>query len=367
MLQRVPDGAGPDPAVELRVAPWPDDRGNPYQRLFYDALAPHGVRKVEGLSINDGALRRLASNVDVVHLHWPEYAWRVGGRRFHHQVRLAVGLFRFLQLAKELGLRVWWTAHNIEPHEGSRLFNWFAYRLVARQSHLVIAHSHRAARQVRRRFGNDRVVVMPHGNFRGVYPPPRAREIVLSELGLNPAIPMVSCLGAIRPYKGFTLAVDAVSRLGGRVQLVIAGDPKTETDAAELEALRANRPWLRLMLRRTSDQEFSDVLSASDALLLPYRRATTSGVLLTAWSAGRGVIASNISYFADELIEHPNAGVLATPGDPGAFADAIESYLSLPAAERQRAAFAAAAAHEWTQCVGPVVSVLRTEVAGRRR
>jgi glycosyltransferase involved in cell wall biosynthesis len=266
-----------------------------------------------------------------------------------------------------MGLRVWWTAHNIEPHEGSRLFNWLAYRLVARESHLVIAHSQRAARQVRRRFGKDRVVVMPHGNFRGAYPPPRARETVASELGLDPAIPIVSCIGAIRPYKGFTLAVDAGSRLAGRVQLVIAGDPKAAADVAELEALQANRPWLRLLLRRTTDQEFSDIVSASDALLLPYHRATTSGVLLTAWSAGRGVIASNISYFADELIEHPNAGVLATAGDPEAFAQAIEAYLSVPAAERQQAALAAAAAHEWTECVRAVVGVLPTESAGRRR
>ena len=49
-----PNGSG------VRIAPWPEDRGNPYQALFYNALAPSAVSVVSGLTINDATLRRLS-------------------------------------------------------------------------------------------------------------------------------------------------------------------------------------------------------------------------------------------------------------------------------------------------------------------
>jgi glycosyltransferase involved in cell wall biosynthesis len=347
-------------ASEIRIAPWPEDHGNPYQELFYGALAPHGVRVVEGLTINDLALRKLASDVDIIHLHWPEYAWRVQGDSMVSELRLIVGLARFLRLARRLGLRVWWTAHNIVPHEGRRIINFLGYRAVAANADLVIAHSKFAAGEVTRKYGHHNVVVMPIGNFADVYPRPRPRELVMRELGLDPALPLVACLGAVRRYKGIATAIDAVAALGGKVQLLVAGDPKPDVDAAQM-MLRAQRtPWLKVLFRRLTDQEFSDFTAASEALILSYSRATTSAVLLTAWTLGRGVVASDLRCFADELSGHPSAGVLARPGDALGFANAIEEYLSLARQDRIAAALEAAQEHAWSRCVTPVVEALQT-------
>lgn len=343
----------------LRVAPWPEDSGNPYQRLFYGALEPHGVRQVSGLSINDDALRRLAPDIDVVHLHWPEYAWRVAGPDFSSELRLVVGLARFIKLARRLGLNVWWTAHNATPHEGRRLVNYLGYRAVARQADLVIAHSPFAAEQVSRRYGARQVVVMPLGNYCGVYPTSRSRADVVRNLGLDPALPLACCIGAVRQYKGVTTAIDAVASLHGRVQLLVAGNPKPDIDAGKIEECVAMMPWARVVLRELTDQEFSDFVSASDVVLLPYLRATTSAVLVTAWTFGRGVVASNLRCFSDEIDQHPLAGAVASVGDAQALAEAIVSYLSVPAEHRSEAARAAASAREWDQCVLPLARVLR--------
>jgi beta-1,4-mannosyltransferase len=349
------------PIQPLRIAPWPDDHGNPYQRLFYGALEQYGVRAVAGLCINDGELKRLAKDLDVVHLHWPEYAWRVSGDGLAAQLRLIVGLARFLRLARRLGIRIWWTAHNLVPHEGNPLINWLGIRVVAAHADLIIAHSAFAAAEVKRRFRAHSVVVMPHGNFSGAYPRPRPRAEVMAQLGLDPALPLLACLGGVRRYKGIMTAIDAVACLGGRVQLVVAGDPKPCAQADEIAVRAQTAPWLRVLLRRTSDQEFADFSAASEAVLLPYLSATTSGVLFAAWLFERGVIASDIPCFSDELADFPGAGILAPVGDPAAFGRAIEQYLSRSPDERSAAARAAAAAHDWDRCVLPLVELLGIE------
>jgi len=96
----------------VAIAPWPEDDGNPYQRLFYEALSPFGFRRHSGLVINDQYLRDHAAQIDAVHLHWPEYAWRVHGTRLDRQARLVIGLARFLRLAGRLGIARVWTAHR---------------------------------------------------------------------------------------------------------------------------------------------------------------------------------------------------------------------------------------------------------------
>jgi glycosyltransferase involved in cell wall biosynthesis len=348
----------PQQPATIRVAPWRDDQANPYQRLFYAALAPHGVSVTSGLTISDDALGDLGTQLDVIHLHWPEYLWRVHGNGVFAQMRLIVGMARFLRLARRLGIRVWWTAHNLAPHEGHPLVNYLGYRVVAAYADLVIAHSHFAANEMKRRYSVRNVVVMRIGNFADTYPCPRPRADVVSELGLDPALPLVSCLGAVRAYKGIVTALDAVAMLKGRVQLLIAGDPDPTIDMRALESRAREQPWTRVLLRRLSDQEFADFTSASDAIVLSYLRATTSSLMLAAWTLGRGVVASDLPCFADELADFPGAGMLAPAGDSVAFANAIDRYLSVPAASRTAAALEAAAAHDWARCVLPVVEAM---------
>jgi glycosyltransferase involved in cell wall biosynthesis len=201
---------------------------------------------------------------------------------------------------------------------------------------------------------------MPHGSFAGAYPSPRPRDEVMRELNLNPALPMVACLGAVRRYKGITTAIRAVAALGGRVQLLVAGDPMPDALAQEIEASAKNTPWLRVLLRRLSDREFSDFAAASEAILLPYSQATSSGVLLAAWTLGCGVITSDIRCFSDELAAFPKAGTSAPVGNAAEFANSIQRYLSIDRTDRTAAALAAAAERDWSRCVLPVAAAMRS-------
>lgn len=342
--------------VPFRIACWPDDRTHPYQVGFYRALEVHGVQQVAGLVINDESLRQLRPSIDAVHFHWPEYVWRVGVRHRVDAVRRLAGFRRFLNLCHRLDLRIIWTAHNLNAHESTWL-DRLGLGLMGRRSDLIIAHSDRVQRLLSSRLRTT-VITMPQGNYDGFYPEPRPRAQVLEELNLTPDKPTLSLVGALRPYKGVDQAIDAVAQFGGAVQLIVAGTPKPGFDLAALLARRASAPWLTVVARPLNDQEFSDITCAGTALLLPYTRLTTSGVLLAGWSLSRTAITSPEPYFLDLFEQHPEAGIAAEDVSPSAMAAAIERHLAVPETERWSAARRAADAYAWSKCVEPVAQAL---------
>ncbi len=212
-----------------------------------------------------------------------------------------------------------------------------------------------------------RVLVIGHGSYKGIYPPPRSRNAVLTELGLQPEVPVVSCVGLIRKYKGTELACEAVRRLGGRVQLVVAGLPWSENDRSGLERAMNGLHGAVLVPKQLSDQEFADLVAASDAVLLPYSNITGSGLLLAAWTLGCGVVASDLPYFAEMIPAGTDSGLLFSAGDSKALAEGIIRYLDLPAARRRAAALEQADLYSWTRCVEPLARTLIDRKRGMGR
>jgi glycosyltransferase involved in cell wall biosynthesis len=199
---------------------------------------------------------------------------------------------------------------------------------------------------------------MPHGNFDGVYPVPRRRDVVLAELGLDPTKPVFCCLGYLRAYKGLELACAAVHRVGRDVQLIIGGPPYKRHDLGPLRQWIAKMPQARLIERRLTEQEFADITAVSDAVLLPYLRVTTSGALLAAWSLGTGAIASDLPFFREIRDGVEGALQLFRPDDERDLVRAIEAYTGVPREQRQRSARSAAERYAWDTCVTPVAAWL---------
>jgi glycosyltransferase involved in cell wall biosynthesis len=273
---------------------------------------------------------------------------------------------RFLHEARRLGVTRVWTIHNLEPHEGTSLWDRIGYRLIGRRADIVVHHSAWSMDEATRGYGVDgrRSIVMPMGTMHEAYPPPRPRDIVLAELGLDPAAPMVSCLGRMREYKGLDVAVAAVERLGGRVQLVVGGPPHAGFDVAGLRHALGRVPAAVFLPRKLSDQEFADLMAASDAALLPYRKITGSAVLLTAIGFGRAVIAADLPYFREVLATEPDAAALVAGSDPAAWAEAIDAVCSRPLDRRHNAARRLAERCSWDNAVFPLVEAL--SAAGAR-
>ena len=348
-------------AEDVRVLPrrwahWPRETKSPYYAMFYGAMGVHGVVPVATLEPTGEWLAR--NDADAIHVHWPESLWRQHGKSAWARLRGIRHLGRFLRAATRNGLRVIWTVHNIEPHERGDWIDNRGFKLLGRHADLLICHSRHVAGLVSRTFApQGDVLVMPHGNFEGVFPSPRPRASVLREFGLDPALPVVSCIGYLRPYKGLELACAAAATLGGRVQLLIAG-PSFRYDLRPLRKAMAAVPHGLLVDRRLTDQEFADLIASSDASLLPYSNVTTSGVIVASWTLNTGVIASDLPVFREMIPEPTAAARLFRTGDPESLAAAIESYLTVPLEERRRAAGEEARRYQWPTCVLPVAQWL---------
>jgi glycosyltransferase involved in cell wall biosynthesis len=335
---------------------------HPYFRLLHRALEGQGVRILECREIGVSWLRANRKRLDALHFHWPETVWRHRGRgiagaavRFRELLRFA----RFLREARRLGIACVWTVHNLEPHEDPSFCDRVGYWLIARSADLVVGHSNWSLSEVHRQYGvRGRSVVMPMGALHAAFPPPRPREVVMRELGLDPHLPMVSCAGRLREYKGFDLACAAIERLSGQVQLVVAGVPHPGFDLEPLQQAVSRITCATLLVRKLSDQEFADITAASDAVLLPYRHVTGSAALLTALGFGRAVIAADLPYFRELLAGAADAALLVAGTDAAAWSDAITGMLSRPADTRRQAALNLADHYSWERCIGPFVEAL---------
>jgi beta-1,4-mannosyltransferase len=352
---------------------------NPYVDLFYRSLLPYGVNLVGALEFDYVWLKTNINEFDCIHLHWPENIWREYLGPLHKKIRFSniKGAWRLsvkiettfqpyfdnqkikwfencLDYLKGQGKKIIWTWHNIEPHENNGYIDVRGTHILAEKSDLIIFHSRWAEDQCRKMFAiPGKTIVMPHGNYDGIYPEPRNRAVVLTEIGLETDKPVVGCLGAMRGYKGIDVACEAVQLLGGSVQLLCAGMPHHLFETPKNISKVSNHN-ISFVTRKLSEQELSDFANACDCILLPYKKITGSGALLLALTLRKGVVASDLPYFREILRKVPNAGLLVSPNSPEALAKGIDDFLSIPLKVREEASKLLADMFSWNDVVVPV-------------
>ncbi len=347
----------------ITVSSWPNlPCENRYLALYHAALAQYGITLGPPCVIQDDFLRANASRIDAIHIQWvPEQIWRCRGSSVWSRLHGLAGFWKYLRLAGSLGIRVLWTLHDVEHHEGSGWLDEYGYRLLARWADLCIVHDDWAAEQFVKRFrgARERVCVMEHGNYDGVFPAPAPRAETLARLGIDSARRVLLCQGNIRPYKRFALAIQVAARLGSQYHLIVAGRPPDPTFGDTLRKQAAGVENVSLILETQTDQEVSNLFAACDCFLLPYAKITGSGSLLTTATLGRGFVASVLPYFQQALKQEPEAGVCFSIDSPDGLADAVKQFFAGSVEARYRAARKLADRVPWSEVVRPVVAWFR--------
>ena len=111
--------------------------------------------------------------------------------------------------------------------------------------------------------------------------------------------------GRLLPYKGLDLLDEALTRIGpvpGLKVRVVGSGPESPT----LDRLRA-LPNVTVENRWVPESGLGELLAWSDALVLPYREASQSGVAALALGAGRRVLATNVGGLPEQLGNEPLA------------------------------------------------------------
>jgi glycosyltransferase involved in cell wall biosynthesis len=135
-------------------------------------------------------------------------------------------------------------------------------------------------------------------------------------------------LGFIRPYKGVDVLLRAIAKLKDiDLHLHIAGECWLGPDALrqQVEDLGIG-DRVTLDLRYLGDEEVSGLLALADALVLPYREASGSGVAALALQYEKPVVATRVGGLIEYVVDG-KTGYLVEPEDSDALAAGIRRLL----------------------------------------
>lgn len=217
-----------------------------------------------------------------------------------------------------VGIRAVVVVHDADAHPGDAMpFLIILQRRLTRRADAVVALSEHVAARLRQQRLVDarRLFVVPHPPFMFGPPPPPAR--------MHGGALRLLCFGRLLPYKGLDLLAGALRLLGAGpawALRVVGSGP----EGAELAALRA-LPGVTVENRWVPEEEIGDLIGWADALVLPYKEASQSGIAPAAIAAGRFVVSTRVGGLIEQL-RGERLAILCEP-DAASLAAALRGLL----------------------------------------
>ncbi|WP_050033753.1 glycosyltransferase family 4 protein [Halorubrum halophilum] len=286
----------------ISVLMCPDYRGsNPYQSELIAALENRGVE----VTATDGGWAfpllvgvRRHGVPDVFHIHWLD-RFVTTNRRFPAVIAVLLGvrLIFELVLLRALGVRIVWTVHNLLDHERATPRSELAVRhAVARLADRIVVHCEEAIESVEETYRlpdrvANRVRVVPHGHFLGVYENNISQSTARARLDLPPDVPVVAFFGLIRPYKNVPTLIETFKHVSGDARLLVVGNPLNEDVENRVEEASTGADRVHTVLEYVPNDDIQLYMHAADAVALPFDSILTSGSAVLAMTFERAVVA----------------------------------------------------------------------------
>lgn len=227
-------------------------------------------------------------------------------RRFHPDVLyVPFGLMwsRYIYTFIPRDIKIITTTHDVEAHDRFNLAEVVSNLLTVGSDRFVDGYVilNEKDRPIVERKHRKPVAVIPHASFSYYF-----KHADVSDTEIKHRI---GFFGRIEPYKGLDLLVDAFeqSKTQG-LRLLIAGSGSI--DAGTREKIR-NNDHIELINRYIDDDEFQPLLDSVDFVVLPYKRASQSGVIPLCFAYGKTVIATNVGALEEQVPE--GTGMITNP------------------------------------------------------
>lgn len=223
--------------------------------------------------------------------------------------------------------KVAFICHNVLPHEGMPFARLLGRRALKHGDGFIV-HS-----EPDRQMLMDLLPDLPAESIRKTVHPEyelfpitdMTKDQARARLGIRDR--MVLFFGLVRKYKGLMDLIEAMSLLRNRdVRCLAVGEFYDDQSiySSRIQELHLD-DRIRLIDQYVPNEEVGLYFSAADAVVLPYRSATQSGIAQIAFRFGRPVIATAVGGLP-ESIDDGRTGLLVPPHDPQALAKAIDRY-----------------------------------------
>lgn len=183
-----------------------------------------------------------------------------------------------------------------------------------------IVHGEKLKNQLSRRgVSIDDISVIPHGDY---------SFFTQYESDSSNNIPVVLFFGYIAPHKGLDILLKAESQIANcspNAKIIIAG----KGDLDRYSNLIDDSSRYEIRNEYIPDEDVSDLFSRADVVVLPYRRASQSGVIPVAYAFSTPIVATEVGSLP-EVVKNGKTGFLVPPQDSDALGDAICRLLRHP-------------------------------------
>ncbi|MED4046586.1 glycosyltransferase family 4 protein [Priestia aryabhattai] len=283
---------------------------NKYNSLFSDSIEQTGVNVK---NFRQRHIFRIKNN-DILHFHWIHSLYQSNYKLFF--IIKSIILIMILKIIKVRGGKIVWTVHNLYPHsfKFKKLEKWIRQKVMKECDFLVVAaHSLKLNTINEFQVQEEKIKVIPHGHYQNAYK--TLGTDIRKKYNISKQNYVYLFLGAIKPYKGVDNLIESfleMAKKDQRIDLIIAGNASQEFKKKIIKKSQHNR--VHLDLRFVPDDEIADIISASDAVVLPYEEITTSGSAILALSFYKPIVAPKTP-FLEEYFDHHNSVLYTKRGE----------------------------------------------------
>ena len=223
---------------------------------------------------------------------------------------------------KGTDVKVLFICDNVIPHEkrpGDRMFARYAFR----SADYFIVQSDSVERDLAAFWPGAVYRKVPHPVY-NMFGAARDRDAARSRLGSTTGRVLLF-FGYVRAYKGLHVLIDAMAEVVKQleVHLLVVGEFYEEEGPYREQIKRLGlEAYITVHSSYISNEMVGEYFSASDAVVLPYRSATQSGIAQIAYNFDKPVIATDVGGLG-EVVQDGRTGLLVPPDDPRALAAAI--------------------------------------------
>lgn len=216
-----------------------------------------------------------------------------------------------------------YTPHDIFPKR-KKIYHYYVLKQLYQGMSYVIVHAQQNKELLLQYFKlqTEKISVLSVGNNMAI-----AKGLSLGEeVHIPKDKKVILFFGIIEPQKGLMILIKALPEIKKSIPdvlLLIAGQPFEDVGPYIKEIKQLNlEESVKLKLGYIAIHEIPNVFKVADLVVLPYNQVSQSGVVLSAYSFGKPVVATSVGGIS-EIVDEGKTGLLIPPDNPKALAKAV--------------------------------------------